>query len=103
MFHMRHVPEIAGLSPTGDAAQGYRKITRVLSQPLPATTMLAGGGYETVSIPSVVSEFNLRSTERVIDTGELVQFEVIMLGKTVLGPLIGWLQISSTTISDQGR
>jgi hypothetical protein len=91
MFQMRHIPDIEPLAQETRLAEGWRAISEVLAAPLPALETLRHHGYETIGIPSVVNEMRLRSADRDLDTGQVVQLETVLLGKTLLAPVVNWM------------
>jgi len=101
MFQMRHVPDIPSLQGVTGTAEGYRAVSDVLSQPQPAIETLRTHGYEAVAIPAVVNEFKLRGADRDLDSGQMVQLETVILGKTLLAPVVNW--IAPDLIWDQQR
>lgn len=91
MFEMRHVADIPALAHETRYAEGYRAVSRVLSRPLPVIETFRRHGYETVAIPAVVNEFRLRAVDTDLDSGEMVQLETVILGKTLLAPVVNWI------------
>jgi hypothetical protein len=88
MFQMRHVPDIPRLHGVGGLADGYRAVTSVLAQPQPAIEAFRRHGFEAVAVPAVVNEFRLRAVDRDLDSGQLVQLETVLLGRTLLAPVV---------------
>lgn len=91
MFQMRHIADIPSLAHETGHAGGYRAVTRMLSGPLPVVEAFRLHGYETVAIPAVVNEFRLDTVDADLDSGEMVQLETVILGKTLLAPVVNWL------------
>jgi hypothetical protein len=101
MFQMRHIPDIPSLAEETGYKEGYRAITRVLAEPLPALETLRRHGYETVAIPSVATEVKLRTVDRDLDTGQIVQLETVLLGRTLIAPIVDF--IAPDFVFDQQR
>ena len=101
MFQMRHIPDIPSLAHETRLKEGYRALTRLLSAPLPTLETLRQHGYETVAIPSIVNEFKLRTSDRDLDTGQMVQLETVLLGRTLLAQIVNW--IAPNLLYDQQR
>lgn len=91
MLYMRHLYEIPAIEhgPNGSAS-GYRTLGEVLSAPLPAFELFRRHGYETITIPSVTDTYRIESADRVIDTADPNAFELLVLSRILLGPLIDW-------------
>lgn len=90
MFEMRHIEDMPSLASETGYAEGYRAVSRVLSGPLRAIETFRRHGYEAVGIPAVVNEFRLGAVDTDLDSGDMVQLETVILGKTLLAPVVNW-------------
>jgi hypothetical protein len=87
MTHLIDEPRMAGLlSGSDSAAQG--PILRDVINDTPTFDLLRSRGYVVESISSGYEEVSIREADRFIDTGELNEFEVGMLRRTIVGDVL---------------
>jgi hypothetical protein len=84
MLNAKHVTDL-GFSPTGSL--DARELSPAL-QHNRAFSFLAAAGYETIAVSSGYELVSLRSADRFIDTGELNELELGVIGQTALEPAI---------------
>jgi hypothetical protein len=91
MFQMRHIADVPPLPQQTRHAEGYRAIGRIMAGPLPVLETMRRHDYETIHITPVVNEFKMHSADRVLDSGQMVQLETVLLGRTLLGRVVDWV------------
>jgi hypothetical protein len=84
MLNARHVTDL-GFSPT--SSLDARELSPAL-QHNRAFSFLASAGYETIAVSSGYELVSLRSADRFIDTGELNELELGVIGQTAVQPAI---------------
>jgi hypothetical protein len=84
MLNAKHVTDL-GFSPT--AVLDARELSPALQRNR-AFSFLAAAGYETIAVSSGYELVSLRSADRFIDTGQLNELELGLIGQTALEPAI---------------
>jgi hypothetical protein len=102
MFNMAHVADIPALS---SRPEGYNQQHRLVGDTLhagnPALDELHRSGYETFYIPSRAAQYAVEPVEHMLAGTELDNFEVYLVTKTIIGPLLRTL--APTALYDQQR
>ena len=83
LLNMRHVGEMFTAQPGGDGT--YRAMLRSFSADNAVFREMRSLGYQTTAIASGFEEVAVRAADRVIDTGELNEFELAMARETSVG------------------
>ena len=79
LFNMAQIHDIPGLSrPGADWRQDYRMLANAINQGS-GIGELRRAGYEIVAIPSGFSKVDLVTADRLLDTGQLTEFELELL------------------------
>lgn len=102
MFNMAYIADLPALA---SPPEGYNEQHRLISDTLhsgnPALDALHRSGYESFYIPSRVAQYAVEPVNHMLAGAELDNFEIFMLGKSVLGPRI--TALAAGTIYDQQR
>ena len=99
LLNMRHVGEMFAAQPGGDGT--YRAMVRSFSADNAVFREMRSLGYQTTAIASGFEEVAIRSADRVIDTGELNEFELAMARETSVGRWVS--AIAPALFSDSQR
>jgi hypothetical protein len=90
MFNMRPLDQIESVRPllAGTATRPPGAIIREAINDGPVLSVLDDHGYETIALASSYEEPAVRSVDRLVDTGQLNEFEVFLCRRTILRPLL---------------
>jgi len=90
MFNMRPLQDIPSLAPalSGTASRPIEGLMREALDDSPALARLRAEGYEITATASSFAGPTIRTADRWIDTGQLNEFEVTFLRRTILRPLL---------------
>lgn len=83
MFNMAQVTDLPGVTSSDSLRSEYRALSRAIDHAR-ALDAIRAAGYETVSIPSGFSSVAVYSADRVIDGGQLTDFEYSVLQQGAL-------------------
>jgi hypothetical protein len=99
LLNMRHIPDLFDARPTGDG--NYRALVRSFTEDSEVVRRMRGLGYESVAISSGFEEVIVRSADRVIDTGQVNEYELLMARETAIASAITF--VAPTFFADQQR
>jgi len=90
MFHAALLSDIPGLRPLLDGTYAGTEIglTHAIVQQNPVFDDLRAAGYEVDGISSGFAQLSLRETDRFIDSGQINEFEVAILRRTIAGDVL---------------
>ena len=90
MFHMELLPDVPGIEPllTGRAGQTDVGLSHALVQENPLFDYLHAKDYEIQGIASGYAQLSLREADRFITSGNINEFEIAVLRRTILGDLV---------------
>jgi hypothetical protein len=93
MFHASLLSDIAELRPILNGTYSGTEIglTHAVVQQNPVFDELRAAGYEIDGISSGFAQISLRESDRFIDSGQINEFEVALLRRTVAGDLVNLL------------
>jgi hypothetical protein len=69
----------------------------------PTWSFLRSRGYEVDSISSGFEQVAIREADRFIDTGQLNEFEIAVLKRSLVGHLVSWLTPDAVSAQQRGR
>lgn len=103
MFNMALLPDIDRLDPKFAGTDGTPPGGRYFDAINDSAVLrdLRGRGYEIAAIGSGFEEVSLREADTFVDTGELNEFEIGMLRRTIVGNVIG--AVAPDAVSAQQR
>jgi hypothetical protein len=101
LLNMRHVGQMFTAQPGGDGT--YRATLRSFSADNAVFREMGSLGYETVAIASGFEEVAIREADRVVDTGELNEFELAMARETSVGRWVSAVAPSAFGDSQRSR
>lgn len=101
LLNMRHIDDLIGEAPVPDDRATYRTAARRLVSDSEVARQLRRLDYEIGAISAGFEEVILRGADRVIDTGQVNELELVILRESALAPLLGL--ISPDFFGDQQR
>lgn len=105
MFNQAHLADLDAmedlLDQTEDETPG--SVVRQLINDNPTWQFLHGRGYEVDSVSSGFEQVAMREADRFVDTGQLNEFEMAVLSRSLLGHLLGWLAPDAVSAQERDR
>jgi len=100
--HLRDIPEMADLlSLTEDQPPGT--IVRDAINDNATWSYLRDRGYAVNSVSSGFEQVAVREADRFVDTGQINEFELAVLKRSLLGHVVGWLAPDAVSAQQRGR
>ena len=101
LLNMRHIDDLISETPTTVDRAVYGSATRKLVSDSDVVRQLRGVGYEVTAVSGGFEEVVLRGADRLIDTGQVNEFELVMIRQSGLAPILD--AIAPDFFADQHR
>jgi hypothetical protein len=101
LLNMRHIADLFVAQPNYDAH--YRARLRSFSADNAVFRQMQQLGYETIAVASGFEEVRIRDADRVLDTGQLNEYEIAMARTTALGTWVDAIRPTLFASSQRNR
>ena len=100
--HLRDIPQMADLLALKED-QPPGTIVRDAINDNATWSYLRARGYEVDSVSSGFEQVAVREADRFVDTGQINEFELAVLKRSLLGHVVGWLAPDAVSAQQRGR
>ena len=100
--HLKDIPRMAGLT-SGTESKPAGLIVRDTLNDSATLTYLRARGYDIHAISSGFEEVSIREADRFVDTGQINEFEIGMLLRTIVGDVVEVVAPDAVSAGQRGR